>query len=69
MNAVDKAGDNRMMEWSGVEWSGVEWSGEERGVQEIRRGNRAQEALAESVRRSSLGSARPVSCVVLCGLR
>jgi hypothetical protein len=30
------------------------------------KGNRAQEALAESVRRDSLGTTRPVYSVVLC---
>lgn len=45
----------------------VEESGERRATSGYQRGNRAQEALAESVRRGSLGTTRPVCAVVLLG--
>ena len=52
VNAEEETGDDRME------------SGELEGRS---KGNRAQEALAESVRRDSLGTTRPVYSVVLCG--
>lgn len=57
VNAVDRTGGRQDGERG-------EWRVERGRVSE---GNRAQEALAESVRRGSLGTTRPVYCMVLLG--